>query len=99
MYQAFGRTALEAMACGATAIVPAVGGAHEFARDGENALVVDTSDRGAVFAAVSELVGDPDRVAALRAAARQTGSEYSVARAALSEYMVFREAYARRFGR
>ncbi len=42
VYQAFGRTALEAMACGATAVVPDVGGAWEFVEHGRNALAVDT---------------------------------------------------------
>ena len=34
IYQAFGRTALEAMACGATAVVPRRGGVWEFVEQG-----------------------------------------------------------------
>ena len=49
VYQAFGRTALEAMACGATAVVPKVGGVWEFVEHGHNALAVDTlSPKGAL---------------------------------------------------
>ena len=99
IYQAFGRTALEAMACGATAVVPAIGGALEFASDGENALVVDTTDREAAFGALAGLVSDRERLAALRVAALETAEGYSIEKAAISEYATFREAYARRFGR
>ena len=92
-YQAFGRTALEAMACGATAVVPRHGGVWDFARDGENLITVDTLDRQAVLDAVVALAGDRDRLAAMKAAARATAARYSVMRAALSEYVVMRHAY------
>jgi hypothetical protein len=95
-YQAFGRTALEAMACGATAIVPRLGGAWEFVEHGQNALAVDTLDRQAAFAAVASLLDDRDRLAALRAAALHTASRYSILRAAISEYVVLREAWRAR---
>jgi len=55
-YQAMGLSALEAMACGATAIVPSAGGARSFARDGENALVIDTQTEEACLAALVRLV-------------------------------------------
>jgi GT2 family glycosyltransferase/glycosyltransferase involved in cell wall biosynthesis len=58
-YQAMGLSALEAMACGATAIVPAAGGACSFARDGENALVVDTSSADRCLDALARAVEDP----------------------------------------
>jgi glycosyltransferase involved in cell wall biosynthesis/GT2 family glycosyltransferase len=98
-YQAFGRTALEAMACGATAVVPRLGGLSDFARNGENLLTVDTMDRDATFEAVAALVDDRQRLAALKAGARETASRYSILRAALSEYIVLRDAYQRRLTR
>ena len=39
-YQAFGRSGLEAMACGAVPVLPALGGVHEYALDDENAMVL-----------------------------------------------------------
>jgi glycosyltransferase involved in cell wall biosynthesis len=57
-YQAMGLTAMEAMGCGATAIVPREGGSPSFARDGENALVVDTSSAEACLGALGRLVED-----------------------------------------
>jgi glycosyltransferase involved in cell wall biosynthesis len=56
-YQAFGRTALEAMSCGTIAIVPVHGGSGEYARDGINGFVVDTRDDEAVVAAVRGFLG------------------------------------------
>jgi GT2 family glycosyltransferase/glycosyltransferase involved in cell wall biosynthesis len=98
MYQAFGRTALEAMACGATAVIPRVGGACEFAVDNENALIVDTLDREAAFTALGSLVADRDRLARLQTRARETASRYSIMRAALSEYVAMHHAHRARFG-
>jgi glycosyltransferase involved in cell wall biosynthesis len=57
-HQAMGLTALEAMACGATAIVPKWGGATEFARHGENSLVIDTSSSENCWQALSQLIED-----------------------------------------
>ncbi len=57
-YQAMGLSALEAMGCGATAIVPAAGGAVSFACDGENSLVIDTSTEESCTGALARLVED-----------------------------------------
>ncbi|MGE0046089.1 MAG: glycosyltransferase [Hyphomonadaceae bacterium] len=88
-YQAFGRTALEAMACGATAIVPQEGGAHEFARHGKNALVIDTQSERAAIEALRGLIEDAPLRERLRAAALETAQAYSIERAALSELALF----------
>ena len=88
-YQAFGRTALEAMACGAAAIVPADGGAAAFARHDRNSLIVDTSDDNACIAAAAALIEDHDRLQRLREGAIETAKTYSVERAALSELIIF----------
>jgi GT2 family glycosyltransferase/glycosyltransferase involved in cell wall biosynthesis len=64
-YQAMGLSALEAMGCGATAIVPEAGGAASFARNEENALVVDTSTADRCLAALARLADDPALVQSL----------------------------------
>ena len=64
-YQAMGLTAMEAMACGATAILPKDGGAESFAADAHNALIVDTAGPEAGLAALSRLVEDPGLAARL----------------------------------
>ncbi|MBM3668074.1 MAG: glycosyltransferase, partial [Actinobacteria bacterium] len=95
IYQAFGRTGLEAMACGCTAILPAVGGAGEYAEDGVNALLAETGDPEGCFAALRSLAEDRDRVARMQAEAGATASRYSSLRAALSEYVLFEAAHQR----
>ncbi len=91
-YQAFGRTALEAMACGATAIVPRIGGAAEFARHEQNALLADTLDPDAVGEALNRLVADADLRTSLQTAAPADAARRSILGAALSEYALFARA-------
>jgi GT2 family glycosyltransferase len=90
-YQAFGRTGLEAMACGCVTVLPAFGGTDEYAVNHQNSLVVDTSDFAACVAAAGELIEDDDLRARLRRAGHATAERYSIFQAALSEVTVFRE--------
>jgi GT2 family glycosyltransferase/glycosyltransferase involved in cell wall biosynthesis len=98
VYQAFGRTALEAMACGATAVLPNVGGAWEFVEHGANALAVDTLGSDGALAALRSLAADAGLLARLRTGALNTAAHHSIARAALSEYLLFERAHRERFG-
>jgi GT2 family glycosyltransferase/glycosyltransferase involved in cell wall biosynthesis len=98
VYQAFGRTALEAMACGATAVVPNVGGTWEFVADRHNALAVDTLEPEGALAALRELANDRELLARLKAGALHTAERHSVLRAAISEYLVFERAHRERLG-
>jgi GT2 family glycosyltransferase len=98
VYQAFGRTALEAMACGATAVVPCVGGAWEFVEHGRNALAVDTFGAAGALEALGALVRDRELLRRLRQGARATAARYCNVRAALSEYLAFERAHRARFG-
>ncbi len=91
-YQAFGRTGLEAMACGSVALLPKAGGASEYARHQENALVVDTSDREAVLEAARAFLKDGSLRLRLRQEALKTAAEYSVEAAAQSKMELFEEA-------
>lgn len=88
-YQAFGRTALEAMACGATAVVPIHGGGDEYAQDNINALVVDTFDEELCFNRLNELLQDGDKINVMQAAGLLTAAKYSVHQAAISEICLF----------
>jgi GT2 family glycosyltransferase/glycosyltransferase involved in cell wall biosynthesis len=98
VYQAFGRTALEAMACGATAVIPNVGGAWEFVEDGGNALAVDTLEPDGALAALRTLATDAVLLERLKSGALRTAERYSVARAAISEYLLFERTHRERFG-
>lgn len=88
-YQAFGRTALEAMACGCVPIVPATGGAWEFAQHDVNALVCETLDETDGFSAASRFIEDMPLRKRLRQAGLGTAARYSVERAAMSEFALF----------
>jgi len=92
-YQAFGRTGLEAMACGCAVVLPAHGGVYEYALDGENACVVDTTSMETVKDAVVRLVEDGALRERLQRRGVETASSYSIIRASLSELSAFRMAW------
>ncbi|WP_182283101.1 glycosyltransferase [Comamonas testosteroni] len=87
-YQAFGRTALEAMACGCAAMVPVAGGADEYAVDGINSIVVDTLDEERIFNKLSELIDSGSaKIEQMKHQGLLTAARYSVHQAAVSEYV------------
>lgn len=81
-YQAMGLSALEAMACGATAILPLAGGGTSFATDGEDALFVDTRREEECLAAIGRLVESPELRARLAARATLAAERFHPAFAA-----------------
>jgi phosphatidylinositol alpha-1,6-mannosyltransferase len=62
---------LEASATGVPVVAGNSGGAPETVRDGETGVLVDGWDVGAIAAAVSDLLADPDRAARMGAAGRR----------------------------
>jgi glycosyltransferase involved in cell wall biosynthesis len=81
-FQAFGLPALEAMACGAVSVLTDAGGVREYARDGENCLLVPPRDVDAAAGAILRLLSDEPLVAALREAGFVTSRELSLKRQA-----------------
>jgi glycosyltransferase involved in cell wall biosynthesis len=55
-YQAFGRTGLEAMACGCVSLVPSLGGTDEYINHSVNGYAVDPRDEGLVLKAAKEFL-------------------------------------------
>lgn len=84
-YQAFGRTALEAMACGCTALVPAAGGADEYAIHQDNALVLDTLNEPECLTAIVHLLNNAESLRKMQRKGLMTAARYSVHAAAISE--------------
>jgi GT2 family glycosyltransferase/glycosyltransferase involved in cell wall biosynthesis len=88
-YQAFGRTALEAMACGCAVMVPVHGGTDEYAINDVNALVVDTFNEEECFKRLDALIKDGYKLKDMQRSGLRTAADYSVNRAAKSELAVF----------
>jgi GT2 family glycosyltransferase len=84
-YQAFGRTALEAMACGCAAVVPSAGGACEYAINQKNSLVLDTLDEASCFSAIFKLLKQYENLELMCREGLITAAGYSVHSAAVSE--------------
>ncbi len=83
-YQAFGRTGLEAMACGAETFITQYGGADEYIMDSRNLL--DVFDEDKLYENVLEKVTAHSD--AQMANALQIAAEFSVHKAAISELKV-----------
>jgi glycosyltransferase involved in cell wall biosynthesis len=94
-YQAFGRTGLEGMACGAIPVLPRLGGTDEYARNFVNAMLVDTRDDAAIMRAVSDIILlDGKARKGMTVAAVETSLNYTAEKAAFSEYTAFSELLA-----
>jgi glycosyltransferase involved in cell wall biosynthesis len=76
-WQGFGRPGLEAMASGAVPVMTDLGGLHEYARDGENCVLVQNGDQAGAAAVILSLLGDPSRLERLRANGPPTAAQFS----------------------
>ena len=97
-YQAFGRSGLEAMACGCAVVLPKEGGVYEYAVDGDNCLIVDTSNDDEIVRAIRALATDTNLRHRMGARGIETAAGFDIARASVSELSVFRAAMAARDG-
>ena len=97
-YQAFGRTGLEAMACGCAVVVPKEGGVYEYAVHGENCMVVDTKSDIEMSRAIQALAADATLRTRITKHAIETAARFDIVRASVSEISVFRAAMAARVG-
>lgn len=94
-YQAFGRTALEAMACGCAAVVPSRGGTDEYAIDGTNALIVDSLNEDATYSDICRMLSKPESLIQMQHQGMLTASRYSAHSAVISECVPISEALHR----
>ena len=95
-YQAFGRSGLEAMACGAVPVLPALGGVHEYAEHERNALIFHDDRPTAIAEGVLDLVADRERLQRLREEGLRTVTRFSIQQAAQSQLELFAAAIGRR---
>lgn len=84
-YQAFGRTGIESMACGAIPVMPILGGASEFIKHGQNGYLVDTRVDDLIIDVIEEFISLPaKRRNSMKISALELAAEFSVHRAAIS---------------
>jgi glycosyltransferase involved in cell wall biosynthesis len=91
VFQGFGRPALEAMACGAACVLTNVGGVLEYARDGENCLLVPPGRPDLFAGAMRRILEDPALGQRLRDGGLKTAREYCVKREARETLDYFTE--------
>ncbi len=91
-YQAFGRSGLEAMACGAVPVLPALGGVHEYAVHDHNAAILADGSPDAIAEAVVGLALDRERLDAMSRAGVVRARDFSVELAAQSQLELFTAA-------
>jgi len=90
-----GWSCLEAMSAGALVVGSATAPVQEVIRDGENGLLVDFFDQGALVDAVCDALQHPERHSSLREAARRTAAErFDLARVCLPQQMALLEQLA-----
>lgn len=94
-FQAFGRTGLEAMACGCAVVLPAHGGVTEYADDGINSLIVNTENEDECLMAAQSLIQNAELREDIQKKAIQKSKEYSVTYAATSELAVLSEKHSK----
>lgn len=84
-YQAFGRTGLEGMACGATLVSTKYGGVYEYVKDGENAILVDPFDENESINRLTTVIKNSKRLQIFKKKALSTAAEYSIHKSTISE--------------
>jgi glycosyltransferase involved in cell wall biosynthesis len=90
--QSFGCTGLEAMAVGCATVLPRDSGVEEYATNGHNCLLVNTTNIAEAVAAVERIMADNRREGRIKREALQTGLRYSVRAAVWSLLVLFARA-------
>ncbi len=78
--ESFGLAALEAMACGAVVVATRAGGIPEVINDGQDGILEPVGSVEAMGRRAVELLRDPERLGAMRAAAIATAQAFSAGR-------------------
>ena len=94
-YQAFGRTALEAMACETVSFVTQNGGTDEYAINGHNSFLVDPYDVDSCFDLIKRLIANPSDMQKIKYEGLLTAANYSPHKAAVSELVLMAKALAK----
>lgn len=76
-HEGFGLPPLEAMACGTPVVLTDSGGVRDFARPGENCLLVPPQDPARLTEAMLAVLGDPAMASRFRLAGPPTAAEFT----------------------
>lgn len=93
-YQAFGRTALEAMACGCATIITKYGGIREYSRHRENTILVDPFDETSISKEIEIFIKNPAVLSKIKNTGLLTASDYNPHKAAISELYNISNSYS-----
>lgn len=99
VWQAYGRSAAEAMTCGNTAIITSAGGASEFVKHEYNGFLVDPTDYNNVLSVVVDLVESRERLLLIQQRARAVREDLRLRPAVLARLMLFKTKMAERLSR
>ena len=77
-FEAFGSSAMEAMACGLPVVASGVGGLGDFLVDGENALLHEPKSAASLAAAIARMLDDDALRARTAAAAQRTAQQFEI---------------------
>ncbi|MDP5129522.1 MAG: glycosyltransferase, partial [Paraglaciecola sp.] len=86
-YQAFGRTGLEAMACGATLLSTMFGGVREYTIDKVNCREVDVFDEDGCINGLLSMVSSQKEIMRYKMYSIKTASNFNINKAAISEVL------------
>ncbi|QXD32528.1 glycosyltransferase [Candidatus Pelagisphaera phototrophica] len=91
VYQAFGRTGLEAMACGCVPVLPKSGGVYEYAISRVNAAIVDTNEgsENEIIDNINSLLKDRSKLSDYREEGIKTAKRFTIEESAWSEIAFF----------
>jgi glycosyltransferase involved in cell wall biosynthesis len=98
-YESFPLPPLEAMACGAPVVTTDNVGVLEYARDGDNALVVGIGDVDAMAAAVGRVLDEPELAAGMVAGGLRTAGSFAWERIVTGLEARYRALAGRRIAR
>ncbi|MBN2038044.1 MAG: glycosyltransferase family 4 protein [Chitinispirillaceae bacterium] len=89
--ESFGRTIIEAWACGLPVVSTDAGGPAEIIRHGENGMLVPPNDPKTLADALEEILSHPEKQAALRTAGLAKAQEFSLHRQCESIAALYRD--------
>lgn len=90
-YQAFGRTGLEAMACGCVPVLPCRGGVHEYAVHEFNSFIIDTYAWQDSLCLIADYLRSDDELSRMSINAIATSFEYTIVKSSVSILSLLRD--------